>query len=148
MRQQTKNPLRKIRNSEVINLETNPNSAVMQRAQVDPERPATRKFGHTLITANPRPNATVFGIRTRNEEWRSISTEATIPTFMDLTNETRSRILHVIFTYGAAPSSTIAYIVGLTARQIGQIRRWHIQRWRKINNQHVKSANNLGRVVI
>jgi hypothetical protein len=138
--------LRKARNTEILNLETNHSSAYLQAPKVDEENPRTKKFAGSLLSEIPVPFASVFGIRTKDQEWRSLKTTRAIPTFQDMTNETRTRILHVVYSFGAAPSSILCRLVGLTARQVGQIRRWNIPNWRVLTNQHIARANNFNRI--
>lgn len=140
--------LRKSHSSEIRNLETNLASACLQAPRVDEENPRTKKFASSLLSEIPMPFASLFGIRTKQQEWRSIKTIPAIPTFMDMSNETRTRILHVVYSFGAAPSSVLCRLVGLTARQVGQIRRWNIPNWRDLTNQHINRANNYARVTL
>ena len=140
--------LRKARNTEILNLETSHSSAYLQKPKIDDENPRTKKFATSLLSEIPVQQSAVFGIRTKDQDWKSIKASSAIPTFKDLTNESRTRILHVVYSFGSAPSSTLSRLIGLTARQVGQIRRWNIPLWRTITNQHVNLANNFNRVVI
>jgi hypothetical protein len=139
--------MRRVRNTGVINLETNPSLASVQTPRVDAELPRTRKFDRGLTSTTPMFQTVFFGLRTAINRWRSIKSNTAIPTYRDMSNATRSQILHVIFTLGAAPSTVVARMVGLTARQVGAIRRWNIPDWRDLTNRHVNRAHNINRVI-
>ena len=139
--------LRTLRNTEVLNLETRHSSAVIQVPTPDPELPHTEKFESSLVSQLPSLAANFFGIRTANDRWRSIKKIPAIPTFMDMTDETRSRILQVMYSFGSAPSAVVSRFMGLTAGQVGAIRRWNIPEWRTRTNRHINSACNFDRIV-
>jgi hypothetical protein len=148
MDQQPQRFLRKIRRSEVLNIETSHSSAVIQVPRPDAELPHTEKFGSSLLSQIPTLAANFFGIRNDIESWRSIKEIPAIPTYMDMSDESRTRLLHVIYAMGNSPSAVVARIVGLTARQVGAIRRWNIPGWKTLTNRHVNNACNFDRLLV
>lgn len=139
--------LRKAHRNEVLAIEANQTTAVKQHPTIDRDNPRTEKFTSSLISQIIAPVASYFYIRTHDGNFRSLKTNQAIPTFMDMTNETRTRILQVTYAWGSAPSTMVGRLLGLTARQIGAIRRWHIPNWREIQNVHVNRANNYRRPI-
>jgi hypothetical protein len=140
--------LRKARRNEVLAIETNQTTAIRQYPTVDRDNPRTEKFEGSLISQIITPIASYFYIRTRDGNFHSLKTNQAIPSFIDMTDETRTRTLQVIYNWGPAPSSMVARLLGLTARQIGQIRRWHIPNWRLIGNAQIYRANNYRRPIV
>lgn len=138
--------LKRSRNSETLHLATKHSSAFKKTPATDLEFPSTKKFSSALISQIPLMVAQTFTMR--KEQWRSITSNQAIPTFMDMSNEERTKIVSIIQSYGCAPSAVLYRVLGLTACQVGAIRRWHLPKWRDLTNQDIYRAFNLNRVVI
>lgn len=131
---------RKIKENQVTNLVTRLTRAIIQKPIHDSENPRTEKFATSLLSQGFKLAVECYGIRTGIDKWRVLKSDPTIPSFMDLSDETRSRIVYMIRLFASSPSLVVAMFFGRNSRSIAQIRRWHIPNWRELNNQDIKNA--------
>ena len=91
---------------------------------------ANKKFDHTGFTLKvvERGIDNYYGVRTQELSY----TKSGHVAYQIFTDFSRTTVLDTLRTLGNTPSPVIHRLIriGLSARQIGQIRRWHISDWR------------------
>jgi hypothetical protein len=104
---------------------------------IDLERPSSRKFRGAVVVALQKKIIYTFTLQPRyvNNEWPALKTIPTMPSFMAMSRSSRTELISQIFSSGNTPSRQLTAKLGITARQIGQIRRWWIDNWQTRKSQ-------------
>lgn len=104
---------------------------------IDVERPSSKKFRGAVVVALQKRIIYPFTLHPRyyNNEWPALKTIPTMPSFMAMSRSSRTELISQIFSSGNTPSQQLTIRLGITARQIGQIRRWWIANWRTRRSQ-------------
>jgi len=123
-------------------------SAFVQEARKDPLNPRTTKIKDVLRMQNFLPMTSSVGLRTADNNWRSLKTNPAIASFKDYDDTSRSTSIQEISGWGCTPSNILIRFLAMTARQIGAIRRHHNPRWRAQGNTHIRRANNIYRFIV
>ena len=152
-KQQQKGSFRKIRvKGSSIFLQAGSSGSSVSGPINDPNNPRTTKLTSVIqsrIMVNipfvycPRKDASG-----KIKVWRGIKENPAIISFKDMDDTSRSSIVNRLLYWGNTPSCLFLELLGLTARQVGAIRRYHIPNWRNLNNQYLRRALNKYRVVI
>ncbi len=103
---------------------------------------AESKANHNLVLAPDTLAVTQFPVmlektyHTKASEY-NVCKNGVTPSFSDLTKESRTLILTVLMSAGNIPSRLLTVSTGMLARQVGQIRRWHIQNWKTLTPNRI-----------
>jgi hypothetical protein len=130
----------------VLQIEPSYSKATVHKPDINPDIPRTKKNSRILVATVSQPKTIVVTYRTKDNRWRGLKTNAAIPSFMDISNESRSEILFRILLFGNACSLLVSEALGFTPRQIGQIRRWNLPWFRQMTNQHLRNARNINSI--
>jgi hypothetical protein len=120
----------------VISVVQSKDTSIITKSVVDPENPRTKKYSESLLFTGVRFFKTLVGIK-NPKSYRTLKNNSSIVSIKDMSYETRSRIFHFVRFMGAASSGAIAASLGfVTARQVGQFRRWNFgKNWREYTNR-------------
>jgi len=100
--------------------------------RLEPESQASRNLLRNRIVALRIPEGEFYFAITTTD-YQVIKFDRNTPSFKFMTAETRGRLIAFIASWGNAPSKLFRRQIGLTARQVGQIRRKHVPGWRVLN---------------
>lgn len=124
--------LRKQKNSELNRTLRVTVGAETVEPEIDVERPSSAKFRGAVVVSLQKKLGYTFTLHPKYEqnEWPALKTIPTMPSFMALSRSSRTELISQILYSGNTPSQRLTISLGITPRQIGQIRRWWIPNWK------------------
>ena len=131
--------------NKVLSLKPTVSTSHFSDPKRDPNVPRTNKQARVFVVNTFGTAQHVFGLRD-GDKWVSLKTNPALCSFKNMDNTTRARLIKAIITSGSTPSAYAEMTVGLPARVIGAIRRWHNGDWRDQTNQHIRRENSNNRV--